>query len=944
MRECKTPNVPTFSALRKKQVSMTRDVDIKTEHHTSALGNHFYMNHPGKLLALLSPMWADWQNKYTSHRHFYVNELAQQRNGTYVVPVRWVTVNNVVHADVHDVDLVEHGPQNTIFEIKTGGFHRIPADTLESNYLDLQISHSIEFTEYSPQYQMPHPLRVKAKGRPMFRLRVMPWSDDVSGNVSKQYNAHTNMYITNPNLPHQKLAQEYFVRFASTSPHASSSEQFVALGGDFIAGVWHEAYDCQLEQEILFEAIPHVLPADNPQQSESASHIGMGGNLGCRRDLGGGTKEHQETDEGYHAVYNPGEPRTKEGTIQVIRWQIWTACLGIQKPLDATYSQTGVKDKIAQFWIQKLLDMAKNRRSVELGDRKTRDPRLNNSALKGDARIAVKNEISHKIQEELWDWVVRQPPDSFAKLGEQDPARQDLRPGDHYNILLQTRGIDPHRDTPGEILHTYLLGNDKYIWHDTTMGWDDRKEDLFASRLAASCIRGLSTPPPRPRYVVKYKNSLVGKHFKMLQQLGLWIFTWCACNFFLLFFVLKHSIHQKDINILIANVLDIWGLIDPQQILVKGKLHVFSHLPEDIHRFGPAILYATEIFECWNAVFRLCSIFSNHLSPSRDIAVTLADMERFKHVVSGGWWKNSDGVYTRAGSLVRSFLTSNKQLQRRLGWAERSHLEIGTHSALIKFIWAHEVWTLPVSEPEGTTGNSSWILCKYVVAQSGDMCKDGFWIFFRKTEDSNVMAGRIRKIIAREQDGTALAQQSNALLIVEPFIVSEVKNLRLNMPLLFLSQDAKAMLEVMFAFNAQHDCVTCRCSTAAVPVIQERIVTNRTELQTKHSSEQIFIVNMHGLHNAHLIRDVLPCSLTEPIPYLQDRIASHARFAAQLRQTGPAKRAETKAKTQATRIRNKSNKAAMVSAQAKRQEEEEHNNGDSDEDQDEMNNTAMDLD
>ncbi|KAJ7696531.1 hypothetical protein B0H17DRAFT_929328 [Mycena rosella] len=748
-----------------------------------------------------------------------------------------------------------------------------------------------------------------------------------------------------------------------TSPHASSSEQFVALGGDFIAGVWHEAYDCQLEQEILFEAIPHVLPADNPQQSESASHIGMGGNLGCRRDLGGGTKEHQETDEGYHAVYNPGEPRTKEGTIQVIRWQIWTACLGIQKPLDATYSQTGVKDKIAQFWIQKLLDMAKNRCSVELGDRKTCDPRLNNSALKGDARIAVKNEISHKIQEELWDWVVRQPPDSFAKLGEQDPARQDLHPGDHYNILLQTRGIDPHRDTPGEILHTYLLGNDKYIWHDTTMGWDDRKEDLFASRLAASCIRGLSTPPPRPRYVVKYKNLLVGKHFKMLQQLGVFhmhdlctplLFDlWKATGelgAFLWFPEIKAmDIYLKDINILIANVLDIWGLIDPQRILVKGKLHVFSHLPEDIHRFGPAILYATEIFECWNAVFRLCSIFSNHLSPSRDIAVTLADMERFKHVVSGGWWKNSDGVYTRAGSLVRSFLTSNKQLQRRLGWAERSHLEIGTVKLQSSAKRGSKKWTdmveaLPVSEPEGTTGNSSWILRKYVVAQSGDMCKDGFWIFFRKTEDSNVMAGRIRKIIAREQDRTALAQQSNALLIVEPFIVSEVKNLRLNMPLLFPSQDAKAMLEVMFAFNAQHDCVTCRCSTAAVPVIQERIVTNRTELQTKHSSEQIFIVNMHGLHNAHLIRDVLPCSLTEPIPYLQDRIASHARFAAQLRQTGPAKRAETKAKTQATRIRNKSNKAAMVSAQAKRQEEEEHNNGDSDEDQDEMNNTAMDLD
>ncbi|KAJ7817628.1 hypothetical protein B0H14DRAFT_2268686, partial [Mycena olivaceomarginata] len=77
-----------------------------------------------------------------------------------------------------------------------------------------------------------HPLRKTAKNRPIFRLRVMPLSNDVSGNVSKQYNAHTNIYISNLNLPHQKLSQEYFVRFCSTSPHASSSEQFVALAED----------------------------------------------------------------------------------------------------------------------------------------------------------------------------------------------------------------------------------------------------------------------------------------------------------------------------------------------------------------------------------------------------------------------------------------------------------------------------------------------------------------------------------------------------------------------------------------------------------------------------------------------------------------------------------------------------------------------------------------
>lgn len=53
MRECGTPDVPSFSALRKKQEAMTREINIQSEHHTSSLGNHFYMNHPAKLLSLV---------------------------------------------------------------------------------------------------------------------------------------------------------------------------------------------------------------------------------------------------------------------------------------------------------------------------------------------------------------------------------------------------------------------------------------------------------------------------------------------------------------------------------------------------------------------------------------------------------------------------------------------------------------------------------------------------------------------------------------------------------------------------------------------------------------------------------------------------------------------------------------------------------------------------
>lgn len=73
----------------------------------------------------------------------------------------------------------------------------------------------------------------------------------------------------------------------------------------------------------------------------------------------------------------------------------------------------------------------------------------------------------------------------------------------------------------------------------------------------------------------------------------------------------------------------------------------------------------------------MCSVLSNHLAPSHDIAVTLADMERFKHQVSGGWWRNAAGTYVQAGRGVRSFVESNKELQRRLGWVDNVTVKAG---------------------------------------------------------------------------------------------------------------------------------------------------------------------------------------------------------------------------------------------------------------------------
>lgn len=68
----------------------------------------------------------------------------------------------------------------------------------------------------------------------------------------------------------------------------------------------------------------------------------------------------------------------------------------------------------------------------------------------------------------------------------------------------------------------------------------------------------------------------------------------------------------------------------------KPKFHVLLHLPDHIRRFGPAMLFATEGFESFNAVIREASVHSNRHAPSRDIAAQMARRNRVRHLLSGG--------------------------------------------------------------------------------------------------------------------------------------------------------------------------------------------------------------------------------------------------------------------------------------------------------------------
>jgi hypothetical protein len=60
------------------------------------------------------------------------------------------------------------------------------------------------------------------------------------------------------------------------------------------------------------------------------------------------------------------------------------------------------------------------------------------------------------------------------------------------------------------------------------------------------------------------------------------------------------------------------------------------HLPFDIERFGPAGLYATELFEVYSGILRRKSVQSNRQALSCDITHSFALWELLHHIFSGG--------------------------------------------------------------------------------------------------------------------------------------------------------------------------------------------------------------------------------------------------------------------------------------------------------------------
>ncbi|EMD36483.1 hypothetical protein CERSUDRAFT_74441 [Gelatoporia subvermispora B] len=730
----------------------------------------------------------------------------------------------------------------------------VQASSLAHNFLELQEAHAIphipELSSAAPIFRaMPNPDRLLADGDPIYSSFIDCWGDDVSGNRTKSYNKHNNMYITHRNLPCQLLQQEFHIHFISTSQHASIPEQFKAL-----KEVCEETHrnpikvrDGLTGETARFRIFENTGPGDNPMQSEICSHIrgSRKSNFSCQKCQIGGTNEFKHSEVGYATLFEPGLPRSKELNLQEIDKQLIKACSGVATHVEELQTATGVKCSYTQHWVDILIERAR-------------------TARRENPACAVTD-----IQQELHEWVLQNRSDIINPFLLVD-GESLICTYEENELILSRAGFDPTKDTPVKLLYTILLGTTKYVWYMTHSQWKDTQKQTFAVRLQSTETQGLSIPPIRAKYIMQYANSLIGWQLKTVSQVAsgeLTALLWFPA-------IYDMNTYIADLKVAIANVLDLFSEIDPSKIVEKVKLHLLTHIPEDVVRLGPIIGSITEGFESYNGVFRYSSISSIHLAASRDIALDLAAQEGLRHRLIGGYWPSSDsGDWVRSGPSVRDALRHNPVLRSHLGWTDHKSFEIGMYST--------------------ETTQDTWIPCVRLVAESQDICKVGSWVVATSSITNAPTIGRISEILRNESSNFSCA-------VLDCFKLGRSRHPAFSMPTL-----SRRMSEITYLI------VPTKCKASGRRFIrQERVETALTEEFIEHGSDDHFIVNMHSLHNAHLVCQVIPRNLSAPTPFYEDRDQHHSKASARLQRTARTKKEQQKlAREQQKQARAQDNQA-----------------------------------
>ncbi len=105
-------------------------------------------------------------------------------------------------------------------------------------------------------------------------------------------------------------------------------------------------------------------------------------------------------------------------TVDEIKNQLNAATHGNEGNVEAMQTSSGVKDPIAQYWINQLIQKGRRLHHERITNTATQDSRLKDRRLKGPARQAVRKDIIDGIEHELMNWLATQPAHRYNDLPE----------------------------------------------------------------------------------------------------------------------------------------------------------------------------------------------------------------------------------------------------------------------------------------------------------------------------------------------------------------------------------------------------------------------------------------------------------------------------------------------------------------------------------------------
>ncbi|KAJ7498183.1 hypothetical protein B0H11DRAFT_2383263 [Mycena galericulata] len=561
-------------------------------------------------------------------------------------------------------------------------FHRhgVPDPTSIKDVLDPATGNILSWTLTNPV--VGNPWRERAKGSRVYAFPIWLYCDDTSGNLSKKWNEHNSFLFTPAGLPREQSQKEFNIHFLSTSNIAPPLEMLDGILDQLETaqkdGIW--AWDSQHNELVLIIPTVLALLGDNPMQSEFACHIGLRGKYFCRACWVKGSDNADEEKEGPASGRGAGKGSDAESDAG----SDVASEAGSDKSEPAADIEAAVNAESRSS--DKIQASGPGEDTESSGKPKSRRKRFQESLDQMASTVGTKTKVQKMrtasgIKDTYQLVFLEKLFDSYkgkrgkeAKQAALDAQRRSL-PENIYSPVWRIEGLDPHQDTPVEILHVILLGFVKYLWRDLVQNQlknNAEQKKLLETRLNSFDVRGLGISPLAGHTLVQYSGSLTGRDFRAIAQAAPFVVydmvsadclaTWVALSK-LIPLVWQPTIKNLDDHVAlltteINHFLTCAGRWTTRWFN-KPKFHILLHLPEHIRRFGPAILFATEAFESFNAIIRAKSVHSNRHAPSRDIARAFAQGNRIRHLLSAPPAPNqTPGTHTTRSA--ESKLSANK--------------------------------------------------------------------------------------------------------------------------------------------------------------------------------------------------------------------------------------------------------------------------------------------